>query len=108
MEGAAVPLLDHDLAWLRRHHRMMRPTRRSLGERMARSAVVLHVDDRPAFGAGTGQQAGDTPNDLIAEMYGRGDGEHALLDIDDHQRARHRRTVGENVANGKRNRAMPR
>ena len=94
VEGTAVPLLDDDLAGPRRHQRMVRPARRSLGEDVARAAIVLHMDDRPPFGAGTCQQAGDAPHDFFAAMGRLGDGEHALLDIDDHQRARHRdRTV---------------
>lgn len=98
VEGAAVPLLDHDLAGLRSHQRMMRPAHRSLGEHMARAAIVLHMHDRLPFGAGAGQQSGDAPHDFFTAMGRRRYGEHALLDIDDHQRARHRATVGENVA----------
>jgi hypothetical protein len=103
VEGTAVPLLDHDLAGLRRDQRMVRPARRSFGEHMARAAIVLHMHDRLPFGAGTGQQAGDAPHDLFTTMGRRRDSEHALLDIDDHQRARHRATVGENVAARKSN-----
>ena len=72
---------------------MVGPARRSLGEHVARPAIVLHVDDRPPFGAGTGQQAGDAPHDFFAAMERLAYGEHALLDIDDHQCARHRRLI---------------
>ena len=90
-----MPLLDHDLAGLRSDRRMMRPTRRSLGEHMARAAIVLNMHDGLSFGAG--QQSGDAPHDFFTVMGRRRDSKHALLDIDNHQRARHRATVGENV-----------
>jgi hypothetical protein len=93
VEGAAVPLLDHDLAGLRSDQRMMRPACRSPGEHMAQAAIVLHMHDGLPFGAGAGQQSGDAPHDFFTAMGRRRDGEHALLDIDDHQRARHRATV---------------
>jgi hypothetical protein len=64
---------------------------------------VLHMDNRPPLGAGTGQQAGDALHDFFSAMEWLAHGEHALLDIDDHQRARHRATVGENVAARKSN-----
>jgi hypothetical protein len=35
---------------------------------------------------------------FCTEVARRRDSEHAPLDIDDHQRARHRATIGENVA----------
>jgi hypothetical protein len=70
---------------------------------VARAAIVLHMDDRPPLGAGTGQQSGDALHDFFSAMERLGNSEHALLDIDDHQRARHRPTLGENATGAKRN-----
>jgi hypothetical protein len=55
------------------------------------------VDDRTPFGAGARQEARDAPHDFFTAMERRGSSEHALLDIDDHQRARHRATVTESI-----------
>jgi hypothetical protein len=57
---------------------------------MAGTAVVLDMDDRHAFGAGAVQQVGNPAHNVLAAMQRRGQGEHALLDVDHHQCARHR------------------
>src|SRR5260370_41673918 len=90
VESAAVALLDDDLAGLRRHQGMMRPTSRALGQHMTRATIVLDVHDRYARGAGAFQQRGDPAHDLFAAMQRRRQGEHAPLDVDKHQGARHR------------------
>jgi hypothetical protein len=90
VEGAAMPLLDDHLAGARRDHGMMRPTRRSLAEDVARTAIVLHMNDREPFGVGARQEPGDALQDFVAAIERLAYGEHALLHVDDHQCARHR------------------
>lgn len=69
---------------------MGRPARRALGKDMAGAAIVLDMDDRHAFDAGTIEQVRNAANDLLAAMQRRRQGEHALLHVDDHQGGRHR------------------
>jgi DNA-binding MarR family transcriptional regulator len=51
--------------------------------------------------ARAGQQSSDAVHDFFATMERLAHGEHALLDIDDHQRGRHPSTLSENGTNGK-------
>ena len=93
VEGAAVALLDDDLAGPWGDKGVSRPAGRSLGQHMPRTTIVLDVHDRGAGVAGPFQQPGDPPHHFLAAMQRRRQGEHALLHVDDHQGARHGRLL---------------
>ena len=89
VKGAAVPLLDDDLAAARRHQRMMQPPADPLASTWPVPPSCWMWTTGIASARARDSKPGDTPHDFLAAMKRLGYGEHALLHVDDHQCAGH-------------------
>src|SRR5262249_29701117 len=90
VEGARFVLHGDVVAILRRNRLMERIARLAGMERMLRSAVVLHEEDRHAGRARTPGKIGDARQNAVHVVRRIGGIlPHALLHIDDHERLGH-------------------